>query len=175
MTEWNGTVSRTDPRGSDKAVNWLGALVAVAICIAIAALGVLLVSPTGGLFGAIGMPGMAILAYHFAPAIVGANWRSASGLILHLTFGSILLADVVIVAGFMAWFIANGAAEMFAMHDLASALIAGSTSVVALGMLGVVIVIAGMIICGLPAAIVVLPSAIIWAVLVRYLYRHGWL
>jgi len=175
MTEWNAVVSRTDPRGSDSAINWLGALVAAVICIAIAAVGVLLVPPIGGLFGAIGMPGMTILAYSSAPAIVGANRRSAAVVILRLTFGSILLADAVIVAGFMIWVIANGAGDVFAMRDLASALIAGSTSVVALGMLGVVVGIAGMIIYALPAAIVVLPSAILWAVLVRYLVRHGWL
>jgi hypothetical protein len=175
MIGWTEPVSRTDPRGSESAVDWLGALVAVVICIGIAAVGVLLNPPAGGLFGAIGMPGMAILAYHFAPAVVGANRRTTAGLILRLTFGSILLADALIVAGYTIWVIANRATEVFAMHDLASALIVGSTSLIALGVLGVVIVIAGMIIYGLPAAIVVLPSAIIWAVLVRYLYRHGWL
>jgi hypothetical protein len=151
----------------------VGAIVAVAICLTIAAVGWLLAPPAGWIVGAMGLPAATILGWWMAPSVIDATRRGAWALAGELAIGSILVTDALVAAVIMFGVVVGSAGAMSVAGVGVSLLdlVAVTGSGAAMWMLIVVI---GAILVATPLLIVVLPAAVIWTFCVRWLAGHGW-
>lgn len=168
------------PAGSDPAAlrthpgaTRLGAAVAVTICAVIAALGWLEAPPAGSIVGLIGLPGASILAWRIAPRVLETSGRGAVAVALRLVVSSILIADAIVSVAIAAAMMLDGTATVFvgggqtALPGIFTALFTGTALAIFLFILGAFFV-------GLLALIYVVPIALLWAGVVRWLAGHGW-
>ena len=141
----------------------IGAIVAAVIALAIAIAGAWAVPWFGWVVGIAGLPGTTWLAWHLAPRAVRGGTGDAVRVALELGVLAILVADGLVVAVLLGS-AALGAvgASQFAIDP--TSLIGGIVQV-ALSFVSLVVI--GACIVGIPAAVVVLPAAFVWAAIVR--------
>jgi hypothetical protein len=151
----------------------LGAIVAAAICVVIAVGGWLQAPPMGAIVGAIGFPGTTTLAWRMGPHVVAARRRGAVALAGELAVGSILLADALVVGIVLLGAAVGGGGSMTIDGSAASAvdLVGGLSAGAAVGIFYFVV---GAIVIGIPVAVIVVPAALAWAEIVRWLAGRGW-
>jgi hypothetical protein len=152
----------------DPDIAWLGALTAVGLCLVIAVVGFIISPPMGALFGAVGMPGTVVLAYRLAPSMATADRLTAVWLAARLSFATILIADALTIAGIGLMVLASvvGAPSSGAPGvDVAGAI----GAIIGLTFYGVLVFLVGLLLAGIPAALVVLPAALLWSVVIRSL------
>ena len=151
----------------------LGAIVAGAICAVIAAGGWVVAPPIGWIVGAIGFPGTTMLAWWMSPHAVAATRHGAVGVAAELAVGSILIADALVVGigllaaavGSVATMTVGGGSVSAA--DLVGAMVGGVS-------IGILYFLIGALAVGIPVAVIVVPAALTWAVVVRWLTGRGW-
>jgi len=146
----------TDPRV-------VGAVVAAAISIGIATAGVSALPGLGWWFGIAGLPGTALLAWRLAPRAIHGGMRDGARVSLELAVLSIVVADVLVVAVLLATETV-GAAGSTPVSSGFGALV-GVVIQVAAAFVPLVLI--GAFLFGLPAAVVVLPAALLWTAIVR--------
>ena len=88
--------ARGDPDATHPGTAGLGAIVAVVICVVIAAVGWVVAPPMGWIVGAIGFPGRPCSRWMSSRA-VAATRHGAVGVAAKLAVGSILIADALVV------------------------------------------------------------------------------
>jgi hypothetical protein len=148
-------------------------MVAAAICAIIAVGGWLQSPPGGAIIGAIGFPGTTMLAWRMGPHVVAATRRGAVAVAGELAVGSILVADALVVGIVLLGAAVGGAGSMtiqggaVSTVDLVGGLFAGAA-------VGIFYFVVGAIVVGIPVAVIVVPAALAWAVIVRWLAGHGW-
>ena len=128
----------------------VGAAVAAAICILIAAIG-WQIAPEGWVIGIVGLPATTFLAWKMSPGVVAADRQGAVARAIGLT-GAAALG----VAGF-----GLGVSATDALTVVMSALGEG----ILFGLIGAVVI-------GIPVSVVVFPAALVWAGIVRRLIRR---
>jgi hypothetical protein len=150
----------------------LGAIVASAICVVIAVGGWLQAPPMGVIVGAIGFPGTTMLAWRMGPHAVAATRGGAVAVAGELAVGSILLADALVVGIVLLGAAVGGGGSMTIDGDAASAvdLVGGLSGGVAIAIFYFVV---GAIVIGIPVGVIVVPAALVWAVIVRWLAGRG--
>jgi hypothetical protein len=157
--------------GLDADLAWFGALTAVGLCMLIAIFGFIISPPMGALFGAVGMPGTVILAYRLAPSMATADRLAAVWLAARLSFEAILIADALTIAGIGLMVLASviGAPSSGSPGlDVAGAI----GAIIGLTFYGVLVFLVGLLLVGGPAALVVLPAALLWSVVIRSAARR---
>ncbi len=150
----------------DTDIAWLGALTAVGMCVLIAAIGFVISPPMGALFGAVGMPGTVVLAYRLAPSMATADRLAAVWLAVRLSFETILIADALTIAGIGLLLLASVVGTPSSGSpgvDVAGAI----GAIIGLTFYGVLVFLVALLLVGVPAALVVLPAALIWSVVIR--------
>jgi hypothetical protein len=141
----------------------IAAGVAGAICVAIAGLGWVM-APEGWVVGVVGLPGTMFLAWRMGEHIATSTRSGAVGVALGLSVATILLADALVV-GLIVIAASVGAVGSLTV-DGGATFLATLFGGAAFGLFMFVI---GAIVVGIPVAIVVVPAALIWAALVRFL------
>ena len=143
----------------------IGAGVAVAICIVIAAVG-WLIAPEGWILGLVGLPVTTFLAWRMAPGVVAADRQEAVARAFGLTIATIVMADALVVALMM------GAAVLGLAGTGMSPATDAVTGIIEVVGFGVIAFFFGAVIVGIPVVIVVVPAAPVWAAAVRQLVRR---
>jgi hypothetical protein len=141
----------------------IAAGVAGAICLAIAGLGWLL-APEGWVLGLVGLPGTTLLAWRMGGHLTTSTRSGAAGVALGLSVGTILITDALVV-GLIVISASVGAFASLTTDGGATFLATFFGGAV----FGLFMFVLGAIVVGIPAAIVVVPAALIWAALVRFL------
>jgi hypothetical protein len=169
---------RSNPRASR-----VGAAVAALICVTLAVYAAL-TQPTGGTaFGgdwgiaglgglftvsALGLPGATFMAWQLAPRIVVANRSRVLGIAGVMTVGTIAISDALVST----WFAISILVQALA-HPATGApwvVAAGLAMVVFQALVGGIFVfVVGLLVVGVPVLGIVLPSALVWALVVRQL------
>lgn len=134
-------------RATHTSVAWTGALVAALMCMVSVFFGWLLAAPVGGIVVVVGMPGTTLLAYHMGSSVTSGDKRNAIGHAAKLTVGSILIADGLGLTGALLL------DQVWLLEPIFLVLL---------------------LLYSIPMAIFVFPGALIWAILIRGLVRHGW-
>lgn len=150
-------------------VRLIGAVVAAAIALVIAVVGLALVPGSGWVLGIAGLPGTTWLAWRLAPRAVRGGIGDTARVALELGIVSILVADALVVAVLLGWEAVGAAGSQPASVDLTA--MVGVAIRVALAFVPIAVI--GAFMLGLPAAIVVLPAAIVWAFVVRAVSGGG--
>jgi hypothetical protein len=145
----------------------IAAGVAGAICLAIAGLGWLM-APEGWVLGLVGLPGTTLLAWRMGRPVAASTRSGAVGIALGLSVGTILLADALVV-GLIVISASIGGFDSLTV-DGGATFLATLLGGAAFGLFMFVI---GAIVVGIPVAVVVVPAALIWAALVRFLVRRA--
>jgi hypothetical protein len=156
---------RVDAVAHDPSAAPVGAALAIAICLVIAAVG-WLVTPVGWIPGLVGLPATAFLAWRLGPGVVAATGRRAVSRAGLLAVGTIVLTDALVV-------IVSVVGVVVSSFDSVSN-DGGATFVTVLvgGFVdGVFAFLIGAVLVGIPVAVVVVPAALVWVALVRYLVR----
>lgn len=161
MSAFDHAARRTKPAD----VRLIGAIVAAALALAIAVVGLALVPGSGWVFGIAGLPGTTWLAWRLAPRAVEGGISDGALAALELGILSILVADALVVAVLLGWEIVSAAGSPAASVDLTT--MVGAAIQVAFAFVPIALI--GAIIVGIPAAIVVIPAAFLWTFLMRIL------
>jgi hypothetical protein len=141
----------------------IAAGVAAAICVAIAGLGWAMV-PEGWVLGVVGLPGTTFLAWRMGRTVATSTRSGAVGVALGLSVGTILMADALVV-GLIVIAASIGGFDSLTV-DGGATFLATLLGGAAFGLFMLVI---GAFVVGIPVAVVVVPAALIWAALVRFL------
>jgi hypothetical protein len=144
----------------------IAACVAAIQCVGIAIAG-WQIAPEGWVAGIVGLPSTTFLAWRMGPGVAAAGRDGAVGRAVGLSIATILLTDALVVAilllgsgaGFTGSWIGPGTG------DPLTAIVNGVG-------LGIVLYFYGALIVGIPAAVIVVPAALVWAAIVRRLVRH---
>jgi hypothetical protein len=168
MSAFDRAADRTE-RAKPPDVRLIGAVVAAAIALLIAVVGLALVPGSGWVLGIAGLPGTTWLAWRLAPRAVRGGIADTARVALELGILSILLADALVVAVLLGWEAVGAAGSQPASVDLTA--MVGAAIEVALAFVPIAVI--GAFMLGLPAAIVVLPAAFAWTVAVRALSGRG--
>lgn len=144
----------------------LGAIVAAAICILIAAIG-WQIAPEGWVLGIVGLPATTFLAWKMGPGVVAADRQGAVARACGLTVATILISDALAVV------VLIGAAALgmpgfglgFTATDALTVVVAALAEGILFGLIGAVVI-------GIPVSVVVFPAALVWAAVVRRLIRR---
>jgi hypothetical protein len=161
MSAFDGAAGRTEPAD----VRLIGAIVAAAIALAIAVVGLALVPGSGWVFGIAGLPGTTWLAWRLAPRAVQGGISDGALAALELGILSILVADALVVAVVLGWDSVSAAGSPPASIDLSA--MVGAAIQVAFAFVPIALI--GAFIVGIPAAIVVIPAAFLWTFVIRIL------
>ena len=151
----------------------VGAIVSVALCLTIAAVGWLLAPPVGWIVGAMGLPAATVLGWWMAPSVIDATSRGALTLAAELGIYSILVTGVAVASLIMFGVVLGSAGAIsvagsgVSVLDIVAAIGGGAS-------MWMPIVVIGAIFVAIPVAFVVLPAALIWTFTVRWLAGHGW-
>jgi len=145
----------------------VGAAVAAAICVVIAAIG-WQIAPEGWVVGIVGLPATTFLAWKMSPGVVAADRQGAVARAIGLTVATILITDALVIAGL----IGTAALGMPGFGLGVSATDALTVVISALGE-GVLFGLIGAVVIGIPVSVVVFPAALVWATLVRRLVRRS--
>ncbi len=144
----------------------IGASIAVAISLVIT-MGGLFVSEFGWIPGTVGLPIAAVLAWQMSRELVAAHgwhvlaialWLAAKTILITAAFGIVALMTYVVVAGF-GWVVDGHPAIQIPLYVI--------TGAAALIVLAAMYYFIGLALLGLPALAIVVPAAIVWAVVVR--------
>ena len=160
MSAVAGPVERDD----DVDPRLVGAIIAVAIALLIAVAGLSALPGFGWWFGIAGLPGTTLLAWRMAPWAVRGGTRDAARVALELGVLSILVADVLVVTGMLAADVLGAAGSVPGSLDVAAAL--GAILQVAAAFVPLTLI--GAFLFGIPAAVIVLPAAVAWSVVLRH-------
>jgi hypothetical protein len=145
----------------------LGSLIAVTISIVIAAGGLVINAQTGWIAGLLGMPVVAVLGWRMSDEMAAATGRHVLAVALWFGARTILVAAAIVTIVLILGTGFYGLGWVVDGHSLAEVplyLIAGAVALVALGVL---YYLAGLALIGLPMLAVVLPAALVWAVVFR--------
>jgi len=145
---------------------FVGVLVATFLCAVITVAGAA-ISPNGWLVGAIGWPAAIGLAWRFAlEAAVASGTRL---LAVALWYGArvILATDALIMAGWVVLMVLYGTSWVFTDRGPLEWPVYAVAGLVMLGALAFAGYLLGLAVVGLPALVLVLPAAILWAVIVK--------
>jgi len=157
----------TEEAGVDrKRASHVGAVVAAAICVAIAALGWQL-APEGWVLGIAGLPATTYLAWRMGPGVAAATGRNAVNRAVVLSAATIVLSDALVILVLIGWVVVDSV-DSISIDGGASA-IAALVGGLAFGVLAFLI---GGIVVGVPVVVVVFPAALVWAAVVRRLVRR---
>ncbi len=145
----------------------IGAVVSIAICIVIAAVGWLM-APEGWVLGVAGLPATTFLAWRMGPSVVAASTgRDVVNRAVLLSAGAIVLTDALVII------ISIGSVVVSSVDSVSIDGGASAVAVLAGGLaFGVFAFLLGALIVGIPVAIVVVPAALVWAAVVRRLVRR---
>ena len=144
----------------------IGAAVAAAICILIAAIG-WQIAPEGWVLGIVGLPATTFLAWKMSPGVVVADRQGAVARAVGLTIATILITDALVIA------VLIGSAA-FGMPGFGLGVSATDALTVVLSALGegILFGLIGAVVIGIPVSVVVFPAALVWAGIVRRLIRR---
>jgi hypothetical protein len=99
MSAFDRAAERNDPLD----IRPIGAVVAAAIALAIAVVGLALVPGSGWVFGIAGLPGTTWLAWRLAPRAAQGGIGDGARVAIELGILSILVADALVVAVLLGW------------------------------------------------------------------------
>lgn len=151
----------------------LGTIVAVAICVAIAAVGWLVAPPAGWIVGVMGLPAATVLSWWMAPSVLDATGRGVLALASELAIGSIVATVALVASVVMLGVVVASAGSMsvagagFSLLELVAMIGGGAAT-------WMPIVVVGAMLVSIPLLFIVLPAALAWTFAIRWLARHGW-
>ena len=159
MSAFDHVAGQTEPPD----VRVIGAVVAASIALVIAVAGLAIVPGSGWVLGIAGLPGTTWLAWRLGPRAVRGGIGDTVRVALELGILSIVVADALVVAVLLGRETVAAAGSQPASVDLAA--MVGAAIQVAFAFVPIALI--GAFMLGLPAAIVVLPAAFVWAFAVR--------
>jgi hypothetical protein len=144
----------------------VGAAVAAAICLVIAAVG-WLIAPEGWVLGIAGLPATTFFAWKLGPGVADADRSGAAARAFGLTVATILVSDALVVV-----LLIGAAAVGMAGFGLGVTATDALTIILAALGEGIFVYLIGAVVVGIPVSVVVFPAALVWAAIVRLVVRR---
>lgn len=151
----------------------LGALVAAAICGVIAIGGWIVQSDGGMTFGLFGLPAATVLGYRLAGRVVAADRRGAAVVGGGLAIGTILVTDALVIIAMVVESMADSV-DRLAGSDVVAFGTRLATDFVTAIPSALFFYLVGAVIVGVPALLLTVPAAMVWAILVASSRATGW-
>ncbi len=161
-------LAESEPHASNPRASFLGAVVALAICVAIGIHGALEAS-AGWLAAVMGLPGAVLGGWYLAPRVVKASRWGAIRAAGWLAVVAVVIGDAVTSVVIAASIVAGSLA------DPVDSSAGPATPLLVFGTipLAFMLFVVGLVVSGF-ALVIAFPAALVWAVIVRRLAGRGW-